>query len=119
MVENFLRCYCSVRQTDWDKLLPAAEFAYNSATSSDLGCSPFEVDIGWNPRSPLDLLHNTDTRNEEVNEFKTRLKDGLEDARFSMEMAKARQSAYSAQRYTPASYALGQKVWLHKSLFRD
>ena len=31
MVENYLRCYFSYHQNDWDELLPAAEFAYNSA----------------------------------------------------------------------------------------
>ena len=33
MIENYLRCYCSYHQNDWDDLLPAAEFAYNSAVS--------------------------------------------------------------------------------------
>ena len=59
------------------------------------------------------------TRIEEVNQFRARLKAGLEDARFSTAMSKARQKAYSSQRYTIVSYAVGQKVWLHMSLFRD
>lgn len=42
MVENYIRCYCSYHQDDWDVFLPAAEFAYNSAISDDLGMSPFE-----------------------------------------------------------------------------
>eukprot|EP00737_Agarophyton_chilense_P003919 gb/GEZJ01004734.1/.p1 GENE.gb/GEZJ01004734.1/~~gb/GEZJ01004734.1/.p1 ORF type:complete len:294 (-),score=32.76 gb/GEZJ01004734.1/:75-956(-) len=46
MVENYLRCYCSYHQDDWDELLPAAEFAYNSAVSEDLGTTPFEMDLG-------------------------------------------------------------------------
>ena len=46
MVENYLRCYCSYHQDDWDELLPAAEFAYNSAVTEDLGMSPLEMDIG-------------------------------------------------------------------------
>ena len=31
MVENFLRFYCSLRKNDWDRILPAAAFAYNCA----------------------------------------------------------------------------------------
>ena len=46
MIENYLRFYCLYHQNDWDDLLPAAEFAYNSAVSEDLGVSPFELDLG-------------------------------------------------------------------------
>lgn len=46
MVENYIRCYCSYHQNDWDKLLPAAQFVYNSAVSEDLGMSLFELDLG-------------------------------------------------------------------------
>ena len=44
MVENYLRCYCSKDQDNWNSLLTSAEFAYNSAVSTDLGVSSFEVD---------------------------------------------------------------------------
>ena len=56
MIENYLRCYCSYHQNNWDELLPAAEFSYNSAVSDDLGESPFEADLGCVPRSPLDFI---------------------------------------------------------------
>ena len=77
------------------------------------------MDLGWNPKSPLDFLHKPDTPHQGVNNFKARLKAGVEDARYSMSLAKARQIAYSSQKYKHASYAVGDKVWLHKSLFRD
>lgn len=56
MIGNYLRCYCARNQRNWDDLLTAAEFAYNTATVESMGMTPFEADIGWNPRSPLDLL---------------------------------------------------------------
>ncbi len=74
MVENYLRYYCNHHQNDWDELLAGAEFAYNSAISDDLGMSPFEVYLGWKPKSPLDILNTTPDSNESVEEFKTRLK---------------------------------------------
>lgn len=119
MVENFLRCYCSYRQDDWDELLPAAEFAYNSARSDDLGASPFEVDLGWKPRSPLGIFRKQSTPIESVDELRNRLQSALDDARFCHEIAKARQSAYTAQKYRPAPYEVGTRVWLNKGLFRD
>lgn len=57
MVENYIRCYSSLRQDGWDDLLPTAEFAYNSAKSEELTVTPFEVDLGWKPRGPSDM-HN-------------------------------------------------------------
>eukprot|EP00171_Calliarthron_tuberculosum_P000149 IDg149t1 len=42
MLENYLRCYCNYHQTDWDLLLVAAEFAYNSSKHAGLSATPFE-----------------------------------------------------------------------------
>jgi len=41
---------------DWDQLLPLAEFTYNAAKHKAIGMSPFEANIGYIPRLPLDLL---------------------------------------------------------------
>ena len=119
MVENYLRCYCNYNQDNWDELLPGAEFAYNSATSENLGMSPFEVDLGWNPKSPLDMLVGNTEKNESISEFKVRLKESLNDARFAYRLAKADQSARSSLNYKPHSYKPGDKLWINKSLFRD
>lgn len=119
MVENYIRCYCNYHQNDWDELLPGAEFAYNSAVSDDLGMTPFEADLGWNPKSPLDLMSSSNHLNETVAEFKERLKETLEDAKFAYQLAKADQSARSSLKYKPHSYKPGDELWISKSLFKD
>ena len=119
MVENYLRCYCSYQQDDWDVLLPSAEFAFNTAVSEDLGMSPFEVDIGWNPKSPLDFISGPTCNNESVTEFKKRLKYSLDDAKFSYATAKAGQSARASFKYKPHTYRVGDKLWINRSLFKD
>jgi hypothetical protein len=73
MIENYLKCYCCYRQKDWDELLPYAEFAYISAVSEDLGMSPFEIDLGWVPKSPLELFSASPSRVQGVEDFKTEL----------------------------------------------
>jgi len=40
----------------WRRLLPLAEFTYNAAKHKGIGMSPFEADIGYILRLPLDLL---------------------------------------------------------------
>lgn len=119
MVENYLRCYCNYHQDDWDELLPAAEFAYNSAVSEDIGMSPFEMDLGWNPKSPLDMLSSSSGKNETVEEFKLKLKESLNDAIYAYKVAKAGQSARSSFKYKPHTYKQGDKLWINKSLFKD
>ena len=83
MIENYLCCYCSYHQDDWDGLLPAAEFAYNSAVSDDLGMTPFEMDLEQNPKSPLDMLSGSEVSLESLSEFEERLKTSLEAAQFA------------------------------------
>ena len=119
MVENYLRCYCNFHQDNWDELLPSAEFAYNSAITEDLGLSPFEIDLGWKPKSPLEILTSEKSNNESVEEFKFYLKETLEDAKFSYMVAKAEQNARSSLRYKPHVYKPGDKLWINKTLFKD
>ncbi len=49
--------------------------------------SPFEVDLDWKQKSPLDLLNTTLDSNESVEEFKTRLNLSLDDAKFAYKLA--------------------------------
>ncbi len=83
---------------------------YNPAVSEDLGMAPFEVDLGWIPKSTLDLVSATNVSNETVSQFKERLKATLDDAKFAYELAKADQSARSSFKYKFHSYKSGDKV---------
>jgi len=40
----------------WSRLLPLAEFTYNTAKQKAIGMSPFVADIGYILRLPLDFL---------------------------------------------------------------
>src|SRR5713101_6747064 len=50
-LEQFLRVFCNMRQSDWVSLLPFAEFAHNSHTHSTIECTPFEALMGFTPCS--------------------------------------------------------------------
>ncbi len=113
MVENYLRCYCSYHQKDWDELLASAEFAHNSAVSDEFGTSPFEVDLGWNPS--WTVLTSSESAIETLAEFKCRLKISLDDAKYAYQVSKARTSL----NHKPHSYKVGDKLWIKKCLFED
>lgn len=99
MIGNYLRCYCSFNQSDWDDLLTTAEFSYNSAVVESMGMLPFEADLGWKPRSPLELLSNGQEENlHYVAEFRPSLEESFRSATFAQRLAQARKAAYNAKR---------------------
>lgn len=53
-------------QRDWDEQLDQLCFAYNTATHSTTGTTPFEVVYGRKPKLPLDLLISDKTYIDEV-----------------------------------------------------
>jgi len=57
-LKTFLKVYISQLKSpeQWSRLLPLAEFTYNVAKYKAIGMSPFEADIGYILRLPLDLL---------------------------------------------------------------
>lgn len=82
MVENYIRCYCSLNRSNWDELLTASEFSCNSTRIEYLQFSPFGLDLGWQPKSPLDCLTSQDCPNASVNAFRRHIKASFDDARF-------------------------------------
>ena len=119
MVENYIRCFCSFEQTDWDVLLPSAEFAYNSAVSEDIGLSPFEVNLGWKPKAPLDTLFQSIVPLEALSDFRDRLQAVADDAMYAHQLAKARQTAEASVHFKKPTYQVGDQVWVSRKLFRD
>jgi len=56
--EAFLKAYIAQLKSpkQCSHLLPLAEFTYNASKHKAIGMLPFEADIGYIPRHPLDLL---------------------------------------------------------------
>src|SRR5262249_40919504 len=48
-LEQFLRMYIDYRQSNWDEVLPFAEFAINNHMSVSTGKSPFFLNYGYHP----------------------------------------------------------------------
>lgn len=49
------RDFATNHQQGWDRLLPLAEFGYNSAYHNTLKTSPFKADYGYSSRVQLDF----------------------------------------------------------------
>lgn len=57
-VEQMLRAYVQKDPKSWAKWLPLLEHAYNSNPHATTGLSPFLVLYGFEPKGPLDYLHD-------------------------------------------------------------
>lgn len=53
---SLLRCLVGKHIKSWDRVLPRAEFAYNSLANRTTGLSPFEIVTGYKHRTPIDLI---------------------------------------------------------------
>ena len=66
-LEQYIRCFTTFVQDDWVALLPLAEFAFNNASHSVTGQSPFFANYGFHPvflpniipESPVPAEQNT------------------------------------------------------------
>lgn len=59
--------------------------------------SPFEVDLGWKPKSAICLLQGDNYSIEFIDESKERMTEEFRKTTFSQEQAKARKSSYRAE----------------------
>src|SRR5260370_8798276 len=59
VLEQYLWVYMNYQQDDWVTLLPMAEFAYNNATNTTTGVSPFFTNKGYHLEFTGDLQVET------------------------------------------------------------
>lgn len=81
VVEKYIPCCCEHKEKAWDMVLSAADFAYNSAITEDIGVSPFGADPAWRPREPLDILSGHQPLVQAVDDFQSQLRGAFEEKR--------------------------------------
>lgn len=54
-IEEMLRAYVNSKQNDWDQHLTAVEIAYNNSKQMSTGFSPFYLNYGQHPSTPLSV----------------------------------------------------------------
>lgn len=100
-------------------LLPTAGFVYSSAVSENVGFFPFEVDLGWRPRDPMDFLAGSQPLVQSVKSFWSTVQGAFDDARYAHKLAKARQTAEADAHSKHRSYKLNDEVWVSLKLWTD
>ncbi|TYJ51343.1 hypothetical protein B9479_008090 [Cryptococcus floricola] len=116
-VKEMLRHFISRKSNNWYDLLPVIEFAYNSAPHAATGKSPFELDVGYQPRAvppyPVDS-----TTNPAADQFLETLVQQLSASKDSLMRAQESQAEqYNRGRRAP-QFDVGQDVLVSTSYIK-
>jgi transposase InsO family protein len=112
-VEEMLRHFCNDRMDDWDEYLPAVEFAYNSSKQASTGLTPFYVNYGYEPHTPLALLRGgNQSGNAGVDHFVGNIREAISQTKDNLEAAQKRMVANEDAHRRDHAITVGSKVLL-------
>src|SRR5713226_9294808 len=105
-LEQFLRAFCNMHQSDWVSLLPFAKFAHNSHIHSTIERTPFEALMGFTPCSlPTQFNSPSTPFISECLDFLSHLHSDLLAAQ------KIANQTWNSNSH-PIPYHIGDQVWL-------
>jgi hypothetical protein len=129
VMEDYLRHYVGANQTDWEDHLAMAEFAYNNSFHTAIQTTPFLLNYGFEPLTPLAFLSEeaTKRRGKLIKEwedmgvqdkcpaamaFTELMNESLIRAKACIEAANQRTKRYADEHREHATYQLGEQVLL-------
>ena len=114
-IEDILRAYVGPHQDDWDQHLTAVEFAYNDSVQLSSGHTPFFLNYGQHPSTPLTLTAGRDSPasgSADVDVFVARMRDAIASARAAIAKAQQQQATQANKRRSDQQFSVGDKVYL-------
>ncbi|KAJ9519727.1 hypothetical protein QJQ45_013405 [Haematococcus lacustris] len=119
-LEDMLRNFVSPHHDDWDQHLTAAEFAYNASVQASTGYSPFRLNSGQEPYTPLTLAAphvSVPGDNESAAAYVHRMAADLASATHHLVKAQERQTTNANKKRSDHTFAVGDMVYLAHSFF--
>ena len=116
-IEDMLRAYVSPYQHHWDEYLIAAEFAYNNSVQASTEFTPFYLNNGRHPYTPLSLalpdsFPSDKDKSPAANSFIGKFQTSLARAKDALHRAQARQRSYANKSRRDAEFSVGDHVLL-------
>jgi hypothetical protein len=113
ILEDMLRHYVAPDQSDWDQHLDAAEFAVNNSWQESTRETPFVLNYGHAPNTPMSMLVQQDSRVPAAKALVQRIAEGIARAKEFLLKAQDRQKAYADAKRADVQFKVGQQVMLH------
>jgi hypothetical protein len=110
---EMLRAYIGPHNDDWDQHLVAAEFAYNNSVNASTGYTPFFLNYGQHPHTPLSLsVPPLESLSNPVARFLSEIREHLSKARSAILKAQEVQAKYANEKRRDVSFKPGDLVLL-------
>jgi hypothetical protein len=119
-IEEMLRAYIAPLQDDWDTHLVNLEFAYNDSVNATTGFTPFYLNYGKHPLTPLALMQGSDTSGvESADDFVVRMQSEILRAKDAIKKAQARQVLNANRKRRDHQFSVGDTVYLSRDHLRE
>ena len=112
MVEQILRAHVGPRPTEWDDHLSMVEFAINNSHHSSTKYTPFFMNYGQHPLTPLTLQVIKENKVPAAYKFTSDMRHILQEAKANLEAAQDRMKAYADKHRQEKRYQEGDQVLL-------
>ena len=115
VVSQTLRCliHGTNDMKKWEILLPTVELVINSLPNSSTGFSPFYLNYGYEPITPVQLIKGDEIANtESVASFAKRIASNWRLARENLERSVRLQAKYYDKRHRDVKFQVGDLVLL-------
>ena len=112
VLEDMLRHYVNATHTDWNDLLPMAEFAIDNAYHESIQNTPFMLNYGQHPHMPAELPVGHHSRVPAALRFTQEQQLKLNKAKLCLKAAQERQRRYAGRDRRAVSYDKGALVML-------
>lgn len=112
VMQEMLRSYVKESQKDWDLFLPVLEIAYNSSLHASTGFTPYELDIGMQPRLPIDIALSNSSKKQNTADFLDQWRAKWILAQKHVRIAQEKQREQANRHRKNEEFARGQFVLL-------
>jgi hypothetical protein len=111
IVEEMLRHFVHPRLDDWDTYLAMAEFAINNSYQESVGNTPFFLNYGQHPLTPVSVKH--DSAVPAAKQFSLGVQAAVREAKQLLAAAQDRQKALANAGRRDVVFAPDDMVWLN------
>lgn len=113
VMQDMLRSFVSESRKDWDLKLSALEIAYNSSVNETTGMTPFQLDIGMQPRLPIHIAANENREQSgSTSQFLADWEENWALAHESIRRAQKKQMIQANSSRRDEQYRVGDLAWV-------